>query len=128
MEQKIVKMAVKGVEDGQARMVLNFNQEDGRAFFVRFYVDELEKDFVETTQMLCRRDQSLTVTQRDGTYIVKDKGMVAPGTTWTAWDMLMHKCWAQANEIRKDNETGEKFYPIRMADHFIEPCARRLAG
>ena len=125
--KKIVKVAVRGVDEGKARVVLNFNTDTGRAFYVRFYVDELEKDFFETSQALAKRDETLIVTQKDGTYCIKDSGRMEPGCTWSAWDMLMHKCWALSNEIRKDSNTGEKYYPIRLSDSFIEPCARKLA-
>jgi hypothetical protein len=124
---KVVKFAVREKEDGKARVVLNFNTDTGRAFYVRFYVDELEQDFVEVFNALSSRDITLKVTHKNGTYCVTDKGRMSAEHSFAAWDILMHKCWSLSNEVRKDNETGEKFYPIRLSDQFIEPCARKLA-
>ena len=123
----VVMLKVREKEGGKARVTLNFNTETGRAFYVRFYVAELEKDFVETVKNLQKRDSTLEMTVKNGTYCVKDKGHMSFSCAFAAWDILMHKCWSQANEIRRDSDTGERFYPIRISDQHIEPCARKLA-
>ena len=120
MKKKIVQLE-KGGET--MRMGFYFQNEEGlRTFYVRFYVDEVENEYLDIFQNMSRQDTGLYVTIKDGTYQITDS---AYGSTW--WDILFRKSLALSKQIRKD-KSNAKFHPIRMSDSHIEPCERLLAA
>lgn len=117
-------MVVISQMDTKAKVGLNFISENGRTFFIRFYDQIAEEEFVEAAEMLAKRDACLVISKKDGTYVVREFDREVERTQMTAWDILMHKAWSLSNEIRKDQETGQKYYIVRFSDQFIKPCAR----
>lgn len=101
--------------------------EDGRCFYLRFYDEELRKELDEIAKNFARLVPTLKITEENGTYCVKDSSPAHDIGQWSAFDLLSHKYMALANDIHVDEANGERYYPVRMSDSYIEPCDRRLA-
>lgn len=113
-------------QDTSAQMRL-FEENGNRVFYVRFYETELEEDFIETIILLRERDSKLKMSKQDGTYRLEAPGPMSILST-SAWDILMHRYWSLAHEVRQDKQTGEKYCPVLLANTHIEPCERRVVG
>ena len=120
-------MIVINQKDTEASVGLNLDTENGRTFYVRFYDEDTESDFVRVAEALCKRDSLLEVTESKGTYIVSEAiDWKDDKNDMSSWDVLMHKCFVLSNEIRKDPVSGQKFYLVRFSKDFIYPCGMKM--
>ena len=123
----IVNVMMKRHSDNKVDM-MNFITKEGRVFFVRFYEEELEMEFLDIFEMLRRRNPKyeLSLACIDGTYQVTERGLPQKNEV-SSWDLLMHKYYSLSKQIKKDSDTGEKYYPLRISDNHIQPCGRPIA-
>ena len=120
---KITKITDKKVS-GENRVEFSFDNNEERAFFVKFYENDLFKEFLEIKKYYSkfRKQEGIVITEKNGTYKVAAKSVKRngfPSEELDAWDILMHKYMSLSREIRKEN--GVKFHPIRFSDSFISP-------
>ena len=128
-KEMIVKNFSKTV--GEKANVMNIITDEGRAFYVRFYVEELEIEFLDIVEMYRRMNlkREITLSCINGTYMVTEKMVEGDGVTVpTPWDILMHKYFMISKEIRKDTYTGEKYHPIRFSKEYINPSLKRMTA
>lgn len=123
-------MIVKNFNEAADKVnVMNIITDEGRAFYVRFYVEELEMEFLDIIEMYRRMPlaRELTLSCLNGTYMVTEKGETRDDSTMpTPWDILMHKYFMISKEIRKDAYTGEKYHPVRFSRKYINPSLQRM--
>lgn len=115
-------------------MIIKFDEEKVRSiddhgimkvFYLRFYDQELENEFLYIMKAFEETPKALDYTETNGMYKVFS---LVESTGFTKWDLLMHKYCAMANDVKKDDNTGEKFYPIRFSVSPIEVCERRFVA
>lgn len=117
----------RGKQNDSKVQFMSFKHENGiKAFYVRFYVPELEEEFKEIMECYRKSNVSVYSEEKQGTYVVYTNSGDEQPYSSGAWDILMHKYWSYSKEIRKDDVTGEKFYPVRFSDMPIKSCGRKL--
>lgn len=108
--------------------VIAFEDGEYRRFYIRFFDDELEKEFVQTVTDMrkLKNGKNIKLENIDGTYSVKDWGWMDPSDT-SPWGMLFRKYSALSHSIATDEETSERYHPVMLSAQLIKPCERRLA-
>lgn len=115
---KVIKMGSRQ-DNGK---VVNFEAEGNSTFYVRFFVDELESEFVEMVEMFNRHKMQLLVTKEVANmYKVTSPIKYDPeDMDCRPWDIVMHKYSAMSHSVRVDKESGKKYYPIRFSASYIK--------
>lgn len=114
----IIKMGTR-MDNGN---LINFEAEGNSTFFVRFFVDELEEDFLEMVNMFNKEKVQLVVTKEaDNLYkVVSPVNYDTDEKEFRVWDIVMHKYSSLSHSVRIDEGTGTKFYPIRFSSSYIK--------
>ena len=118
---------LRGSKENESMMYFETN--GGRTFFVRFYDEEMEEEFLEIKMNYDRLRKTGVEIDKVGknTYRVYAEGAFVPSDIG-AWEILLHKYWAMSNQIAKDKSDGTKYYVIRFSNQQIgEDEPRKIA-
>lgn len=114
--------------DGESRISMCFAKEGKRAFFLKCYVEELERELNDIKEAFDRNKSAHVSIERlnGGVYMISAKEQEAAINDFDAWDILMHKYMSLSHQVVKEGNV--KYYCVRFSDEKIpENAPRALA-
>lgn len=91
----------------EQQKVVNFKEEN--VFYIRFHVlaKSLKEDFEEMLKLFNKNETKLSVRMSKS----GDLYEVRPGTSYSSWEIVMHKYFAYSKQMRK-GLNGERYSPV----------------